>query len=212
MKTENTMYRLSLENYAAPQSNPNPFYYIGTMEDIRQWVSAISKNADLCVRYRNLIESFKNYDQNSEITHMVSGRELRLLAPMEKVAYAEVQVNLPSWQYVTCTGAVYPMNAKLAEVSQILLRDGDRLYRCVKANFDRLRVCLQCGGEVALNGSSWGAPEMFVYDEGSYKMRMYVCRQCYKLDEYQDAVEDMGSPKEDDLADVSHDIIGLGMY
>ncbi len=212
MLNENTVYGLVMENYAKCVSSPDLFAYFGTMDDILKWKSAISEDDSLCLRYQNLIAGIDSFDMHPDVTHVVSGQEIPILSPVEALAHAEVQMDFPQWDYSTVSGVVYPMQAKHADVSQLLLKIDMKLCRCVKVCFDQISVCLQCGGWIRLKGETWGAPQMLIYEEDRYCMRMYVCAQIYDLEEYQRAVKALTQPTKTDLEFASHDVIGLGMF
>lgn len=212
MLNENTMYRFNLENYATPQSNPNPFSYFAAMDDVLQWATAISKDKDLSKRYQHLITALDEYDLDPEITHMVAGQEVCILEPIKVLARAEVTMTALHWTYTTYKDAIYPMSAHRADICQVLLDDSSKLHRCIKVRFEHPCVCLQNGGWILLNDSYWGTPEMLVFCENTSTMRMYVRAQTYTTDQYQQAIDDLSHPTDKDLAIASHDLIGLGAY
>ena len=214
MLNEKTMYRFRLEDYAAPICDPQPFSYFATMDEIAQWATDIANDETLNKRYGYLLAGLDEYDLDPDVTHWVSGQEVRILEPMKELARSEATASKCVWGYdpTSSERILYCVGADSTDVEQVLLQDSVGLYRCIKASFENLQVRVERVGWMKVEDVDFGAPKMIEHTGNICAMRMYICAQTYALGSYDKAVKDMHHPNRKELSLACHDVIGMGLY
>lgn len=201
---------LTLEDYGYPRYSSIVRRYYGTMEDVEDLMKRLSGDAWTQTRYWEMLEAFDCYELDNEVTHAVAGTEIQFLESVATLAVQATVLEKHRWTYTGYSGAVYPMYAQKVYVNQILLRgEDDMLYRCVKADFEGLRICTSGIGWYAPGDSIKGFPGMVKREGDVHRMRMYVEEECYPSDDLMTALEDMQEIGKIDLAEACRDILGL---
>lgn len=207
MNTEK--YCLTLEDFGYPRYSSIVRRYYGTMGDVENLMEGLRNDDWTRTRYWETLEAFDCYERDDEVTHTTAGTEARFLAPAVMLARQETVLESRSWTCAGYSGALYPMYAQKVYVNQILLRgEDDLIYRCVKADFESLRICTPgMGWYVPADGGN-GFPGMVKREGNAHKMQMYVEEACYEIDDLMTALEDMQEVSKINLAEACRDILG----
>lgn len=207
MNTEK--YCLTLEDYGYPRYSSIFRRYYGTMEDVEVLMGRLNDNEWTRTRYWETLEAFDCYELDNEVTHMVAGTEACFLTPVVTLATQETVLEKYSWICTGYSGALYSMYAEKIYVNQVLLRgEDDMIYRCIKAEFEGLRICALAIGWYAPGDNIKGFPGMVKCEGNVHKMQMYVEEDCYLSDDLMTALEDMQKIGKIDLAEACRDILG----
>lgn len=205
---ENQIYQVCLEDYALPRYAANYNCYYGTMADMDTLVAALQGNNETKIRYAQTISALKGYRLDSNLTHNVAGIELPILKPVEQVCCKSFQLEEQQWIYSCVSGGCCGVKAKAVTLDQVLYREGNDLFRCVKASFEELQVSVP--GLGWYRPGSWvkGFPGMIRKSENRLSMTMYLQMQSYTLAQQSVATADTTEWHSDDLEEACRDIIG----
>lgn len=203
-------YCLTLEDYSYPRYSSVVRRYFGEMEDVEELMEGLRSDDWTRTRYWETLEAFDYYEEDDTVTHVAAGTEFQLLEPMEMLATQDAVLENHSWNCTGYSGAIFPLYAQKISVSQILLRgEDDMLYRCIKAEFEGLHICMPGMGWYAPGSDIKGFPRMIKYENHAHKMQMYVEEACYNVDDLMNALQDMQAIEKIDLAEACCDILGL---
>lgn len=206
---ENKMYRICLEDYGYPRYAAVARPYFGTMEDITELATVLNGNEWTKQRYGETVRGVNYYARNPGVTHRVAGQKQRLLTPVEELDRKTFPLEDKRWIHFGYSNACYPMKVEHMDVCQVLLRDGDTLYRCARVAFDKLQICTQNLGWFFPDYTVKGFPGQIRVDEyEKHSMRLFILMKQYPMAQVRQAMEDMSDLSREDLALLGHDFLG----
>lgn len=203
------MYRICLEDYSYPRYAAVARPYFGTMEDITDLTAYLSGNEWTNQRYGEITRGVSCFAQNPNVTHRVVGQKHRLLTPVEELDRKTFTLEDKRWLHFGYSNACYPMRAPHMDVCQVLLRDGDSLYRCAKVTFDKVQICFQNLGWLSPDYTVKGFPGQIRVDGyENHSMRLFMLMKQYPMMQVRRAMEDMSDFSREDLAQLGNDFLG----
>ena len=186
--TELPYYRLELDDYSAAAFTSFSKEYFGTMDDIRDFISALEQNEDFCKSQRALIEVFHKYQQGEKnIRHKVAYQEVPFLVRV-KVLHQECrQYHDLSWEHLNTWRWPYYLRCSRADAEHLWLQCQKKYYRCVKVRFTGLEYESFQDEWNPLGGMLWSYPKMIEYVKPLLWNRLAV------IEKYFDNLEDIAA-------------------
>lgn len=216
-------YEIQLEDRNAPTVIAVNTYY-GTQDDICELMIALEKSAETADFYKSTIHAFEQFlDGDQAATHMVAGKEVRLMTPMRFVCEADLLQCDAKWSYTVplspeigqadeeTKAAQLLMHAGFMDANQVLLQDGDRYIRCTRFCFEDVKFRDPVGMWHSLGIHYGGFPEIFraSADASALNFRLFVPEQTSRFKE--DCVFAMGSPWHLKMENISRELIGISI-
>ena len=175
-------YRIRIPNPVNENSQIVIKTFFGTIEQICTFMHEISDELHWCEYYASTIDAWMRYMAGDHgAVHIVGGKEERLLTPVSEICRSAYLIDNVSWRYANKYGCTLPAFADTVEISQVLLRDEDRLYRCATYWFNDVSSAHSEKGWVAYNGDSCGVPCMMdAHRAGVITNRLMIIEEEYK--------------------------------
>lgn len=213
MTEDKNMYCIYLEDYSQPCYMPGGKRYFGTREDISKLMFALSANECLRERYSEMIEAFDRYDLDPEQVHNVAGREYPILVPAQELSRWEFSLKEHKWicwgRDEFWLGNAYPMTADGVEVSRVLFRCEDQLFRCVRLGLKEFGIRVPGDGWCGVNNlEKRGFPRMYQLEDEWYRQKLYSIEKTYTMDQKEEAMADMGRLDQLNLDEVCKELLG----
>ena len=130
-------YRVELEDPATPIGCNKTKLYFGTLKDIYNVIRQMESDGT----HPDTVQAFEEFlEGNNQITHNIGGHEVQLITPVEMIALEKLHLSNYEWDYEDHFGCTYHLRAELILIQQVLLRDGDMCYRCIRPQFMGLQM------------------------------------------------------------------------
>ena len=104
-KMDDTLYRLTLDDYSAASFTSFGKSYYGTLEQIGAFIQSLEKDEDLKGRYKELTDAFHQYEAgNTNVQHNVAYQKVPLLEPVKLVGTATQRLDNYRWDHTNTWG------------------------------------------------------------------------------------------------------------
>lgn len=213
-KIRSPYYELVLYNYSCPSFCSSAKSFHGMLSDIKALMDALAAD-DESGHHDHILNSFRAWEQgDTEATHRVAYHEYRLLTPEEVIEYEDYTFENVIWQHTNIWGCFYEMKADTVDISQIVVKQGNRYIRCIRPVFKDLMVRIpdtqipELAEWKPVGDRFWGYPRMMAR-QGRYTYpRLYVLQEYYN--DMAEAVTDLYDETKIDYAAVCEEIFGDG--
>ena len=196
MEYKDHLYGICLPHPNRPAYNPDAMLYVGTEEEIVQYVDRLDENSKSAY-FKEFIHAVRNRAEDPKARHTVAGRSFPALIPVKEIGRKGFSLSDHQWTYKSSvTGNDYLVRAQHIDVSYLVIEVAGNLTRCDKAVIERLSVSIPGIGWVLLGNLNNGTPEMIyaseTADRGDDAMYMSLHRQgkVYNKDQTPAAVVD----------------------
>lgn len=201
-----TLFRMHLEEPAAPGFCSLSKSYFGTLDDF----SAVISNMAQMGCNQDTVQAFRAYQEgNIEAEHTVCYNKDRLLKPVGVIAKIIYELEDVCWDHINIYDCVYKMRASKSIVEQVLVRDGDTYYRCIRPAFTGLQY--QAEGIPIwrpIGDRIWGNGSVVHIADNTIAFLTYVCEN--HSTELQPLLGDMWSIDAIDFTQACNEIFGNG--
>lgn len=215
MENKELLYGIYLPNPNRPAHNPSPLLYVGTEDEIIKFVDRLDECTE-ATYFREFINAVRNFHNDPETKHTVSGHTTRAMIPVKEVGRKEFTLSDHKWVYISpASNNEYILKASLISVSYILIDISGALLRCDRAMIEDLNLSIPGIGWVALGGMHQGTP-MMIHAETSPDtdpqityMSLYRQNREYKMDyPAADALKDLPGLLDIDLNAIMAEVLG----
>lgn len=136
---DDTLYRLTLDDYSAASFTSFGKSYYGTLEQIGAFIQSLEKDEDLKGRYKELTDAFHQYEAgNTNVQHNVAYQKVPLLEPVKLVGTATQRLDNYRWDHTNTWGWAYTMRCDTVETQHYWISADGYHARCVVALFENL--------------------------------------------------------------------------
>ncbi len=206
------LYRLTLDDYSTPGFCSFSTDYIGTLEDVRDFIEVLRSDEGTAQSQSRLIEAWDSYEAgNHDVTYNAAYQENKLLARVKCLGVASTTLSDYEWEHLNTWDCPYYMQCSRAESTHILVSYEGKYRRCVRVKFTNLRYKNTVGEYINFGGMCWGYPHMIEEDGNITYHRMYVIEKSFKnKDEALLDMENFQKSQDVEFRYVLNDIFGDG--
>ena len=188
MENKELLYGIYLPNPNRPAHNPSPLLYVGTEDEIIEFVDRLDECTE-AAHFREFINAVRNSHNDPETKHTVSGHTIRAMIPVKEVGRKEFTLSDHKWVYISpASNNEYILKASLISVSYIILDVPGALIRCDRVMMENLSLSIPGIGWITMGEMNQGTP-MMTYAETdpdtgcqTTYMSLYRESQVYKAD------------------------------
>lgn len=205
------LFRVELDDYAAPGFYSGSKYYFGTMEQIHEWISAIEGDEELAPKFEKLCAAYHAYRAgDAEVTHPVAYREVPFLKPARLLRKEELRLNRHEWKHFNVWGCPYYLKCDFVDTTHLWLSIDQEYHRYVVARFHNLQY-KNSVGEWRPLGKYWGFPEIIVEEDSITRNRLAEWEKTFKTQaDAEDDWRNFQLLKDADFCELCNDIFGDG--
>ena len=127
--------------------------YVGTEETILQ----VASNLEKAERYTDTVTAIRSYFKgNLDAEHNIAYRNQKVLIPIKIEKVHKTRFANYKWTHTNIWGFPYEMKCDSAIIHQIVFRDKNKIYRCIRAWLKNL--CYESFGDTwnPLDSGFWG--------------------------------------------------------
>lgn len=209
---EKQLFRLELDDVAAPSFTSFGKSYYGTIEEIRKFIHALETADYLGDHAKKLIEAFHSYDSgNITVKHSVAYREIPLLLPTKILHHELFALTNHSWEHKNIWNCPYYMRCKEVRTEHLWVQCGELLSSAIYAHFTGLEYQGPLGNWKKVGTMLWGYPELLEYHDPHIHNRLAEPERTFSsIDELErDWIEFRKNPRPD-FTEFCNDIFGDG--
>lgn len=201
-------YAITLENHFCPGFVSSAKRYYGTLDEIGAFINELDTE-----HYRDTIDAYQAFQAgNKEAAYIVAQASQRLLEPVTLIKDAYLCLSDKAWDFTNAWDSVYPMRLKAAYLRVILIKDGNRYFRCIQPVLSGLQYKNELSGHETWESEFpfWGHPGILFRngpDKRDIHSRLYLPEKQY--DDVKQAVAELKS-EDVDLNVVCEEIFGDG--
>lgn len=211
---KNQMFGIFLPDPNAPFYNPKVALYVGTQEEILQFVDRLEASPDTSY-YRNVIAAVRAYPDDPTAEYEIAGRKYSAMMPLTEIGRKEFSLSDYTWIHDSPDkGSQYLMKAEDVWVSYIIVTNNIWSATCCKVNFEGLSISTPGIGWITLGASSNGTPGLFYCESGDDDethttcMSLYRSERWHSRDEKAPTVENLPGPLRANLSTVVGEFLG----
>lgn len=199
-------YRIELDDPAEPGFCSVSKSYFGTLSDIAQVVERMDSNGrcpDTVLAFREFLEG------NPLAEHRVCNNAQVLMHPVDLLEKQQFELDEVHFDHKNIWDSIRRLRASQIDVEQVLLREGNRYYRCIRPVFADLQYISRIDGTFRDVGTSiWGNKDIMLYANNVHTMALYTLQQQYT--DYHCAMADMDQKTLLDYSAACDEIFGDG--
>ena len=146
-------YILRLDDPAKPGFCTFDKMYVGTEETILQ----VASNLEKAERYTDTVTAIRSYFKgNLDAEHNIAYRNQKVLIPIKIEKEHKTRFANYKWTHTNIWGFPYEMKCDSAIIHQIVFRDKNKIYRCIRAWLKNLCYKSFGGTWNPLDSGFWG--------------------------------------------------------
>lgn len=211
---KNQLFGIFLPDPTAPFYNPRAAFYVGTQEEIQQFIDRLEASPKASW-YKDVIAAVRAYSDDPEIRYEIAGQKYPAMMPVTEIGRKEFSLSDHTWIHkVPHESVQHLMRAGYVWVSYIIVTSGIWSVTCCKVQFEDLSISTPGLGWISLGSASNGTPGLF-YSEVSEDdetrltcMSLYRSERWHSRDEKAPTVENLPGPMRADLSVVVGEFLG----
>lgn len=211
---KNQMFGIFLPDPNVPFYNPKVALYVGTQEEILQFIDRLEASTDAFF-YRNVIAAVRAYPDEPTVDYEIAGRKYSAVVPVTEIGRKEFSLSDHTWIHDTADkSSQYLMKAQNVCVSYIIVTNNNWTATCCKVHFEGLSISSPGIGWITLGAASNGTPGLF-YSEPSVDdetrityMSLYRSERWHFRGEKAPTVEHLPGPLRANLSTVVGEFLG----
>ena len=206
------LYKLYLDDYSAALFTSFDKCYIGTLEDIRCFITTLKNNPDTNNSHNDLISAYENFiSGDTSAMHMVAHQSARFLTKVKCLGCHTSSITDCNWEHINTWGFPYYMHCQNAESTHLWISSGRKYFRFIKSNFTNLKYKSADGQYNDIGDRFWGFPHQIEYSEPITYNRLFVLEKEFasKAEALAD-IELFKLKPDTNFAEILNDIFGDG--
>lgn len=211
---KNQMFGIFLPDPNAPFYNPKVALYVGTQEEILQFIDRLEASADASY-YRNVIAAVRAYPDDPTAEYEIAGLKYSAMVPLTEIGRKEFSLSDHTWIHKVPNGsAQHVMSASYVWISYIIVTNNVWSATCCRVAFENPAISTPGIGWISLGNTSRGTPGLFYTEENDedgtcmMSMSLYRSERWHSRDEKAPTVESLPGPMRADLSTVVGELLG----
>ncbi|MBQ4545415.1 MAG: hypothetical protein II996_07610 [Oscillospiraceae bacterium] len=206
------LYKLYLDDYSAASFTSFDKCYVGTLDDIGNFVSSIKNDKNISDNHSDLISAYEKFTSvDTSVMHMVAHQNTRFLTRVKCLGCNASSLTDYNWEHTNTWGFPYYMHCKKVDSTHLWISSDRKYFRCIKSNFTNLTYNSADGQNIDIGDRFWGFPHQVEHNAPDTYNRLFVIEK--EFGTKAEALQDMEAFKikpDVNFTEVLNDIFGDG--